>query len=71
MHFIGLVNVVDLQGNGLGNLGHDADSTGWQSDVQALSASTPIVVFAHVPLWTVYAGLGLGHGGRRAGAGAI
>ena len=67
VHFIGLVNVVNLQGNGLGNLGHD--QLEWlEDDVKHLTASTPIVVFAHVPLWIVYSGLGLGHGGRRAGA---
>ncbi len=31
---------------------------------ERLSASTPIVVFAHLPLWTVYQELGLGHRGR-------
>ena len=40
-------------GNGLGNLGHD--QLEWlEDDVAHLSASTPIVVFAHVPLWIVY-----------------
>ena len=43
VHFIGLVNVVNLQGNGLGNLGHD--QLEWlEDDVKHLSASTPIVV---------------------------
>ena len=61
VHFIGLVNVVDLQANGLGNLGQT--QIDWlQRDVQPLSASTPIVVFAHVPLWTVYADWGWGTG---------
>jgi 3',5'-cyclic-AMP phosphodiesterase len=59
VHFIGLVNVVNLQGNGLGNLGHD--QLEWlEDDVKHLTASTPIVVFAHVPLWTVYADWGWG-----------
>ena len=59
VHFIGLVNVVNLQGNGLGNLGHD--QLEWlEDDVQHLSASTPIVVFAHVPLWIVYQDWGWG-----------
>jgi len=60
-HFIGLVNVMDLQANGLGNLGQ-AQIDWLQRDVQTLSASTPIVVFAHVPLWTVYADWGWGTG---------
>jgi len=59
VHFIGLVNVVNLQGNGLGSLGHE--QLEWlEDDVQHLTASTPIVVFAHVPLWTVYADWGWG-----------
>ena len=59
VHFIGLVNVVNLQGNGLGNLGHD--QLEWlEDDVKHLTASTPIVVFAHVPLWLVYADWGWG-----------
>jgi 3',5'-cyclic AMP phosphodiesterase CpdA len=59
VHFIGLVNVVNLQGNGLGNLGHD--QLEWlEDDVEHLTASTPIVVFAHVPLWLVYADWGWG-----------
>ena len=53
VHFIGLVNVVNLQGNGLGDLG--TEQLEWlEKDVKNLSASTPIVVFAHVPLWIVY-----------------
>ncbi|HET6184567.1 MAG TPA: metallophosphoesterase [Acetobacteraceae bacterium] len=59
VHFIGLVNVVNLQGNGLGNLGHE--QLEWlEDDVAGLSASTPIVVMAHVPLWTVYQPWGWG-----------
>lgn len=52
VHFIGLVNVVNLQGNGLGDLGH-AQLEWLEKDVAHLSASTPVVVFAHVPLWIV------------------
>ena len=59
VHFIGLVNVMNLQGNGLGSLGND--QLEWmEKDVAGLTASTPIVVFAHVPLWTVYADWGWG-----------
>lgn len=52
VHFIGLVNVVNLQGAGLGNLGNE--QLEWlEEDVAHLGASTPIVVFAHIPLWVV------------------
>ena len=52
VHFIGLVNVVNLQGAGLGNLG--AAQLEWlENDLRGRSASTPIVVFAHIPLWIV------------------
>jgi len=59
VHFIGLVNVMDLKGAGLGNLGKP--QLEWlEKDVKPLSASTPIVVFAHVPLWVVYQDWGWG-----------
>ncbi len=59
VHFIGLVNVVDLKAGGLGRLG--ADQLTWLADdLKDKSASTPIVVFAHIPLWTVYADWGWG-----------
>jgi Icc protein len=59
VHFIGVVNVVDLKAGGLGNLG--TEQLKWlESDVAGLSSSTPIVVFAHIPLWTVYPEWGWG-----------
>jgi 3',5'-cyclic AMP phosphodiesterase CpdA len=59
IHFIGLVNVVNLKSGGLGNLGNE--QLEWlEHDVKGLSASTPIVVFAHIPLWTVYPEWGWG-----------
>ena len=52
VHFIGLVNVVDLKAGGMGNLG--AEQLAWLADdLSGRSASTPIVVFAHIPLWTI------------------
>jgi 3',5'-cyclic AMP phosphodiesterase CpdA len=52
VHFIGLVNVMNLQAGGLGLLG--PEQLAWLADdVKGLSASTPIVVFAHIPLWTI------------------
>jgi 3',5'-cyclic-AMP phosphodiesterase len=59
VHFIGLVNVVDLKAGGLGRLG--AAQLAWLADdLKDRSSSTPIVVFAHIPLWTVYAEWGWG-----------
>jgi 3',5'-cyclic AMP phosphodiesterase CpdA len=59
VHFIGLVNVVDLKAGGLGRLG--PDQLAWLADdLKDKSDSTPIVVFAHIPLWTVYAQWGWG-----------
>src|SRR3569623_575507 len=59
VHFVGLVNVVDLKGGGLGNLGHD--QLEWlEADLKGRSASQPDVVFAHIPLWTVYPEWGWG-----------
>ena len=59
VHFIALVNVVNLQAGGMGNLG--AEQLAWLADdVKGLSASTPIVVFAHIPMWTIYKDWGWG-----------
>jgi len=59
VHFIGLVNVVDLKAGGLGQLGRD--QLEWlEDDVRSLKSSTPIVVFAHIPLWSVYPDWGWG-----------
>jgi hypothetical protein len=59
VHFIGLVNVVDTSEGGLGTLGQD--QLAWlEKDLEGLSASTPVVVFAHIPLWSVYPQWGWG-----------
>ena len=53
VHFIGLVNVVNITEGGLGVLG--AEQLAWlEKDLQPLTNSTPIVVFAHIPLWAIY-----------------
>jgi Icc protein len=53
VHFVGLVNVIDIQQNGLGSLG--AEQLEWlEADLSGRSAETPIVVFAHIPLWEIY-----------------
>jgi len=59
IHFIGLVNVVDLKAGGLGTLG-PAQLEWLEKDVKRLKSSTPIVVFAHIPLWSVYPDWGWG-----------
>jgi Icc protein len=59
VHFVGLVNVMNLKAGGLGSLG--AEQLEWlEDDVKHLSASTPVVVFAHIPLWSVYPEWGWG-----------
>jgi 3',5'-cyclic AMP phosphodiesterase CpdA len=61
VHFIGLVNVMHFKPNGLGSLGEDQLS--WlENDLKARSSSTPIVVFAHMPMWTIYEPWGWGTG---------
>ena len=59
VHFIGLVNVANIQEGGLGTLGQE--QLDWlEKDVKALTPSTPIVLFAHIPLWAVYPKWGWG-----------
>jgi 3',5'-cyclic-AMP phosphodiesterase len=59
VHFIGLVNVLNLKAGGLGSLGED--QLEWlEDDVRHLKHSTPVVVFAHIPLWSVYPEWGWG-----------
>lgn len=59
VHFVGLVNVMNLKAGGLGSLGHEQIE--WlEDDLHHLKSSTPIVVFAHIPLWTVYPEWGWG-----------
>jgi plastocyanin len=59
VHFIGLVNVVNLKAGGLGTLGPEQLER-LEKDVKHLKSSTPIVVFAHIPLWSVYPEWGWG-----------
>jgi plastocyanin len=59
VHFVGLVNVLNLKAGGLGSLG--PEQIAWlDRDLRGLPSSTPIVLFAHVPLWTVYPEWGWG-----------
>lgn len=59
VHFVGLINVWNLRAGGFGVLGDDQLS--WlKNDLSGLSDSTPVVVYAHVPLWAVYPTWGWG-----------
>ena len=71
-HFIGLINVFDFQPGlksaGLAKLG--GEQLEWlEKDVSGRSASTPIVLMAHLPLWTIYEpwGWGTADAGRALG----
>jgi len=59
VHFVALINVVNLKAGGMGSLG--AEQLAWlEKDLAGRPSSQPIVVFAHIPLWTVYADWGWG-----------
>jgi len=59
VHFVALINVLNLQAGGLGFLG--SEQLAWlRQDLAGLSASTPIVVFAHMPMWSLYPAWGWG-----------
>jgi 3',5'-cyclic AMP phosphodiesterase CpdA len=61
VHFVALVNVLQFKPGGLGTLG--TDQLAWvANDLKGRSASTPVVVFAHMPLWTIYEPWGWGTG---------
>jgi 3',5'-cyclic AMP phosphodiesterase CpdA len=61
VHFVALVNVMNFKANGLGSLG--ADQLAWlEADLKPRSSSTPIVIFAHMPMWSVYEPWGWGTG---------
>jgi Icc protein len=59
VHFIALINVVNLKAGGMGTLG--PEQLAWlKADLADRGASTPIVVFAHIPLWALYPDWGWG-----------
>jgi 3',5'-cyclic-AMP phosphodiesterase len=59
VHFVGLNNVANLKPGGMAHIGDD--QLAWlKSDLSGLSASTPVVVFGHIPMWTVYEAWGWG-----------
>ena len=61
VHFVALVNVLNFKAGGLGALG-DEQLAWLEDDLKGRSASQPIVVFAHMPLWTIYEPWGWGTG---------
>ena len=53
VHFVGLVNVLTFEKTKAGALG--SEQLEWlEKDLKGKSASTPIVVLAHVPMWPIY-----------------
>ena len=59
VHFIGLINVLNFKPNNLAALG--TEQLEWlEADLKGRSSSTPIVVFAHMPMWTIYESWGWG-----------
>lgn len=59
VHFVALVNVLQFVDSGTGKLG--ADQLAWlRKDLAGLTASTPIVVLSHFPLWPLYPQWGWG-----------
>jgi 3',5'-cyclic AMP phosphodiesterase CpdA len=61
VHFVGLINVLQFKAGGLGTLGEE--QLAWvAADLKGRSSSTPIVIFAHMPLWTIYEPWGWGTG---------
>jgi 3',5'-cyclic AMP phosphodiesterase CpdA len=59
VHFVALINVLQFKDGGLGILG--SEQLAWvAADLKSRSSSTPIVVFAHMPLWNIYEPWGWG-----------
>lgn len=59
VHFVALVNVLNLKAGGMGYLG-DAQLAWLAADLKGRAHSTPLVVFTHMPLWSVYPAWGWG-----------
>jgi hypothetical protein len=59
VHFVGLINVLQFKPNSLASLGQE--QLDWlEADLKGRSASTPVVVFAHMPMWNIYEPWGWG-----------
>ena len=59
VHFIGLVNVLSFSTAQTGGFG-DEQLAWLEKDLAGRSASTPIVIFTHIPMWPVYPQWGWG-----------
>ena len=59
VHFVGLNNVLNFKAGMLAALG-DEQLAWLASDLAGVSHSTPVVVLAHIPLWTVWERWGWG-----------
>jgi 3',5'-cyclic AMP phosphodiesterase CpdA len=59
VHFVGLVNVMQFKAGGLASLG-DEQLAWLKDDLSGRSASQPIVIFAHMPMWSIYEPWGWG-----------
>ena len=59
VHFVALINVANLKPGGQGSLG--PEQLAWlKDDLAGRPSSQPVVVFAHMPLWTIYQDWGWG-----------
>jgi hypothetical protein len=59
VHMVALVNVMNFKAGGLGALGEDQMK--WLAeDLKSRPSSQPIVLFAHMPLWSIYEPWGWG-----------
>ncbi len=59
VHFVSLINVQHFKANGLGAFGDD--QLAWlKNDLAARRSSQPLVIFAHMPMWTIYEPWGWG-----------
>jgi Icc protein len=59
VHFVGLNNVLNFKAGTLAALG-DEQLAWMKADLSGVSHSTPVVVLAHIPLWTVWERWGWG-----------
>ncbi len=59
VHMVALVNVMQFKAGGLASLG-DEQLAWLKDDLSGRSASQPIVLFAHMPMWSIYEPWGWG-----------
>jgi 3',5'-cyclic AMP phosphodiesterase CpdA len=59
VHFVGLNNVLNFKMGTMASLG-DEQLAWLRTDLAGVSSSTPVVVFAHIPMWTIWEPWGWG-----------